>query len=175
MKKEDILEAINSWENLAFVIKEIGNHPGHLEYLMDIALNSNEKNSWRAAWMADKIHEQYPEIMIPYIVPMIERLKTLKDTGKKRHFLKLISINRIPEPYFAFLVDYGLRVLSSEEPPAVRVHAMQTLFNISEYETELKPELIQVIEQEMEYRSTAGIISRGSRLLKKLRQQVRKE
>jgi hypothetical protein len=49
---------------------------------------------------------------------------------------------------------------------------MQVLYGISENEPDFKPELIQIIEQEMEYRPTPGIISRGSKLLKKLRKQT---
>ncbi|NQU84731.1 MAG: hypothetical protein HQ541_03125 [Mariniphaga sp.] len=173
MTKEDIIEVIDSWENLAILIKEIGKHPEHFDFLMDIALNGKEKNSWRAAWMVDKIHDEYPELLQPYLETIILKLKSLNDLGKKRHFLKLISINVIPKKHYGFLVDFCLKALSSNEPPAVRVHAMQTLYNISEHESDFKPELIHIIEHEIEFRSTAGIISRGIRLLKKLRKQVR--
>ncbi|MBN1820448.1 MAG: hypothetical protein JXR31_16760 [Prolixibacteraceae bacterium] len=173
MKKEEILSLMESWENVAILIQEIGNHPEHYDFLMDLALNSKEKNSWRAAWMVDKIHENHPELILPYKEQIIQKLKTNTDLSKKRHFLKQLSLIEIPEKHYGFLVDYCLNALSSAEPPAVRVHAMQILFNISEKEKDLKPELIHVIEQEIEYRSTAGIISRGTRLLKKLRKQVR--
>jgi hypothetical protein len=82
-------------------------------------------------------------------------------------------MNEIDEEYFGFLVDFCLDKLSSDkEPPAVRVHAMQILYNISEKVPELKPELIAVIEHEMTYHSTAGILSRGSKLVKKLQKQT---
>ncbi|MCF6332211.1 MAG: hypothetical protein L3J11_02920 [Draconibacterium sp.] len=82
-------------------------------------------------------------------------------------------MNEIPENQFCFLVDYCLNALTSaKEPPAVRVHAIQILYNISEIETGLKPEILAVIKHEMEYHSTAGIISCGSKLAKKLRNQI---
>jgi hypothetical protein len=106
---------------------------------------------------------------------MILKLKTEDNSGKKRHFLKLLSMNEIPEQHFGFLVDYCLDTLGSgKEPPAVRVHAMQVLFNISEKEPEFKPELMVIIEHEMEFHSTPGILSRGNKLVKKLHQQTRK-
>lgn len=172
MKREDILELMDSWENLAYMIKEIGKYPEHFEMLMDIALSSTDKKSWRAVWLADRIHDHYPGLLLPYLEPMIIKLQTLEDLAKKRHFLKLISAHEIPEQHLSFLFDFCLKTLTSEEPPAVRVHAMQVLFNISEIEKDLKPELILIIEQEMEFRSTAGIITRGSKLVKKLRKQV---
>ena len=62
MTQQELLEILDSWENLNVVIKETGNHPTHFDLLMEIALNSQEKNSWRAAWMADKIHDNYPNL-----------------------------------------------------------------------------------------------------------------
>lgn len=172
MNKEEIFELIDSWDNLEILIAEIGNNPEYFDLLMDITLNSTDKNSWRAAYIADKIHDNNPELIYPYLKTIISILKTLKDLSKKRHFLKLLSMNDLPKNQFGFLVDFCLNTLSSSEPPAVRVHAMQILFNISETEPELKPELIQIIEQEIEYRSTAGIISRGTKILNKLRKQT---
>ncbi|MFW5831474.1 MAG: hypothetical protein ACOCVA_04435 [Prolixibacteraceae bacterium] len=133
MTQKELLEIMKSWKNLNVVIKDIGNHPGNLNLLMDIALNSPEPTSWRAAWMADKIHDNYPELIKPHLGKMIEQLNQSLQVGKKRHFLKLISLNDIPEKYHGFLMDYCLNVLTSaKEPPAGRVHAMQVLYNISE-------------------------------------------
>jgi hypothetical protein len=141
---------------------------------MEIALTSPDKKSWRAAWMVDKIHDQNPELVLPYIPALIEKLIDLKDMGKKRHFLKLIGMHEIPVESSGFLADYCLTTLSSSEPPAVRVHAMQVLFNISEMEKDFKPELLDTIEQEMEFRPTPGILTRGAKLAKKLRCQILK-
>ena len=173
MKKEDLVELIDSWENLAFAIREIANYPNLFSALMDIALNHTEQKSWRAAYLVDKIHDDYPELLIPFLEPMIAQLKKENNSSKKRHFLKLLSMNQIPQQHYGFLVDYCINALTSaKEPPAVRVHAMQILYNISEIEKELKPEILAIIEHEMEYHATAGILSRGSKIAKKLRKQV---
>ena len=173
MTKEEITEVLDSWENLELLVKEISSNPDYFRLLMEIALESPEKKSWRAAYLADKIHDEFPELLQPYLEKIILKLKTEKNDSKKRHFLKLVSMNQVPEKHYGFLVDYCFNALSSELPPAVRVHAMQILYNISEVEKDLKPELAQVIEQEIEYRSTAGIRSRGKKLLNKLRKEIR--
>lgn len=172
MKKDELLNLMDSWENLASLIKGIGDYPEYFGLLMEVALNSDGQKSWRAAWMADKIHDRFPGLINPYLVPMVLKLKDLKDMGKKRQFLKLISLHEIPDIYSGFLVGYCLDTLSSAEPPAVRVHAMQVLYNISEAEHDMKPELIGIIEQEIEFRPTPGVIARGSKLVKKLRKQI---
>ena len=174
MEEDGLLELINSWENLAFAIREIGNRPELFASLMEIALHNPEQKSWRAAYVVDKIHDNYPELIRPFIDPMIDQLKIENNSSKKRHFLKLLSMNKIPSKRFGFLVDYCINALTSaNEPPAVRVHAMQILFNISEKEPELKPEILAIIEHEMEYHATAGILSRGSKITQKLRKQLK--
>jgi hypothetical protein len=50
---------------------------------------------------------------------------------------------------------------------------MQILFNISETEVGLKPEVLAIIELEMENHPSAGIVSRGRKLTKKLIKQIR--
>ena len=171
MTTDQLLEVINSWENLALTIREIENHPKYLGMLMDIALYSTEKYSWRAAWMVDKINENRSELILPYIEAMIAKLNGKLDRGKMRHFLKLISQHEIPVEHYGFLLEFCLKLLTSDkEPPAVRVHAMQILYNLTEYEPGLKAEILAVIDTEMELHATPGIISRGSKLVKKLRE-----
>lgn len=172
MKKENLIEIIDSWENMNFMIREFSSQPELFSALMEIALYNPEHKTWRAAYLADKIHDNCPELILPYLNKMAERLETEKNPGKKRHFLKLLSMNEIPEKHFGFLVDFCLETMVSEEPPAVRVHAMQILFNISEKEPDLKQEILAQIEHEMEYHATAGILSRGKKLAKKLRKQI---
>lgn len=174
MKQEELTDLMISWDNLALVIRDIDRYPEHFGSLMGIALTSDKPESWRAAYMADKIHEKQPSLIKPYLVPMIEKLKYEKNSGKKRHFLKLTSMHKTPDEYDSFLIDYCLNALTSDkEPPAVRVHAMQVLFNISEKLPDLKAELADVIENEMEYHPTPGILSRGRKLLQKLRNQLK--
>ncbi len=176
MKREELAELIDSWENLTFLIREIGSDSQLFSVLMEIVLYDSRQKSWRAAYLADKINDDFPRLILPYIEKIIQQLGEEKNSSKKRHFLKLLSMNEIPGVYYGFLVDYCLNVMSSaKEPPAVRVHAMQVLFNISEEEPDLKPELLSVIGHEMEYHATPGILSRGTKLVKKLQKQVQQK
>lgn len=173
MTEKELLELLDSWDNLPFIVNEIGEHPEYFSALMRVALYNKEPKSWRAAYIVDKIDENHPKLISPYVTKIIQQIKIEEHSGKKRHFLRQISLNPIPEIHFGFLFDYCLNaVTSAKEPPAVRVHAMQILFNISEKEPDLKPEILSVIEHEMEYHSTAAILSRGSKLAKKLRKQT---
>ena len=175
MNRNELMEVIDSWENLELTIQEILNNPDYLPVLMDLALYSNKPKSWRAAFLVDKIHDIQPQLIIPWLEKMISGLITDLQSGKKRHFLKLISLNKIEKKHFAFLMDYCLYTFTSgKEPVAVRVHSMQILFNLSETEPEFKPELLAIIEHEMEVHPSAGISSRGKKLAKKLYSQIQR-
>lgn len=173
MTEQELLDTISLWENIELTILEIGNHPELFPVLLNLALHSKHKYSWRAAYLVDKIHDDYPDLVILNLPAIIEKLKSETNSSKKRHWLKLISLNRIDSKYFGFLFDYCLLAFTSaKEPIAVRVHAMQILYNISESEIDLKHEVLETILHEMEYHSSAGIKSRGSKLVKKLQQQL---
>ncbi len=172
MTRQELLEILESWENLAVMIKLISENSEIYNTLMEIALYDPTEKSWRAAYMFDKINDSYPDLILSYMDKIVEQLEKETNSSKKRHFLKIISMKPLSEKYFGFLVNYCLETFSSVEPPAVRVHAMQILYNISETEKDLKPELLSVIEHEMEYHATAGILSRGRKLVQKLQKQI---
>jgi hypothetical protein len=174
MTKEEMLDMIVSWENLPFLITGISENQINISLLTEIAFHSNHPKSWRAAWLMDKIHEKNPALVSPFLAEMIRQIKTEQNDGKKRHFLKLISLHDIPREEQGFLFDHCLNVFCSQkEPLAVRVHAMQILYHISETEVGFKPEVLAIIEHEMENHPSAGIVSRGRKLAKKLREQIR--
>ena len=174
MTEDDLRKIIDSWDHLLLAFGYISEHPEYIVLLMNIAMDDGLKGSWRASWMISKMYETYPELLVPYLGQVIDFLQKTTDSSKKREFLKLVSYYSVPEEKEALMLGYCIHhFTSASEPVAVRVHAMQILFNISEREPDLKNELIQLIEHEMEYHSSAGIQSRGSKLLRKLYRQTR--
>lgn len=173
MTKAELIEILDSWENIEVAILEIINKPEYFRILLDIAFYNKEQKSWRAAYVVDKIHDTNPELLLPFFDEMIIQLTKEKSSSKKRHYLKLLSMNDVAKKHQGILVDFCLEAFTSaKEPVAVRVHAMQILYNISENEPDLKPEILSVIEHEMKYHASAGITSRGSKLAKKLHGQI---
>ena len=67
------------------------------------------------------------------------------------------------------LLNYCLDVfINSSETIAVKVHAMQVLFEIALQEPGFASELTELIENELEYHYSAGLASRARKLLPKL-------
>ena len=169
MTEDEIRILIQSWENLALIVRYIGDYPEYLNVVMTKVLDDSQPENWRAAWMVDKLHEKFPELVVPYLPSLTEFLMTTQNSGKKRHILKLLSFHEIQEENVALLLNYCIEVFTNgAEPVAVRVHAMQILFNIATKEVDFAGELIELIEHEIEYHGSAGIFSRGQKLLKKL-------
>jgi len=173
MTEKDFQKLLESWDYFELLLQELNAQPSLVPAFMQLALNNDHPNGWRALYIVDKLNDSHPDWIKPYVPKMIERLKTENHHGKKRHLLKLISQNEIHAENSGFLVEYCLGVFtSSGEPVANRVHAMQVLYNISESEPDLKPELLEIIRQEIEFHPTPGIRSRGTKLAKKLFQQI---
>jgi hypothetical protein len=173
MTRKELLDLIVSWENLPLLIQEIQSNPEKLKLLFELTLKSNHPKSWRAAYIVDKINDSHPQLIDQFIPQMIFSLKTETNSSKKRHYLKLISQHKFSPKHHVFLMDYCLNCFTSAgEPVSIRVHALQILFNISEQEPNLKPELLSVINHEMELHATAGIVARGRKLAGKLAKQI---
>lgn len=169
MNENEIHELIKSGENRTLLLNYFAQQPEHLNILLKIAFDDSEKYTWRAAWMADKIHEQNPELILPFLPLMTEFVVKTQHSGKKRHLLKLISLHDIQEENLALFLNYCIEIfMNAAEPVAVRVHAMQILFNIALKEPDFSGELIEMIEHELEYHGSAGMTSRGKKLLVKL-------
>ena len=168
--ENELLALIQSWESIPLLMQEISEFPQHLNVLIKIALDDSDSRNWRAVWMVDKLHEKHPELVVPYLPLMTDFLLTTQNASKKRHLLKLASLHPIPEERMVVLLYYCIDVFTSaSEPVAVRVHAMQILFNIAQAEPDFTGELIDLIEHEIEFHGSAGITSRGRRLLKIMR------
>ena len=169
MTENEIYTLIISWDNMALVVRHISDSPENLGRLMSIALNDQLDKSWRAMYLAEIIHEKHPKLILPFLPAMTDFLLITQNASKKRHLLKLISLHDIPEEKLAIMLNYCIEVfINANEPIAVRVHAMQILYNIAQKEPDFAGELISLIETEIEYRGSAGISSRGGKLLKKL-------
>lgn len=173
MTKEDIIEMIRYWENLDYGVMHFLQNQQDVPALMQVVLDDSQPQFWRAAYLLDKLAEKDAALVGDYIKPLVDALPTTANPSKLRHFLKLISQYPIAPEAADFLFGYCLETFTQPAfPVAVRVHALQILYEISEMEEGLKPELIHIIEHEMELHPTAGIKARGRNLLKRLRRSV---
>ena len=170
MTEKELQEIIHSWKNMPLVIAYICEHPEAMNILVDIAMDETHAKNWRAMYLVDQIHDQYPDLVIPYFSAMTKFLLSTKNSSKKRHVLKIFSVHEIPEENMAMLLEFCIHEFTNAaEPVAVRVHAMQILYNIALKEPDFAGELVDLIENEIEYHGSAGIANRVWKLVHKLK------
>jgi len=136
--------------------------------LLEIALYEKDPLAWRAAWILDGSDEQSPGLAAESISKMVHRLQKIESKGTLRSLLRLLCRYKIGEEDQGILIDLCFKYLVSElYPVAVKVHAMQIIFNHVLIYPELKDELLTVIVDQMGNNSI-GFKARGMRLIKKM-------
>jgi hypothetical protein len=136
--------------------------------IYSLIMSADPKIAWRCGWIIDNATENYPELLIPYIPDIIAQLTLTQNGSLKRIYTRMLSRHEIPEELLVQVVDRCFELLSPVEPIAVRVNAMQVLFNISQREQGFKQELTAVLEGLLEEGGSAGFINRTEKLLRKL-------
>lgn len=158
----------NSKSNAEYIANSIGNNREKYNSLWEIVKSESVTLSTRAAWVFEIISIKHSDIFESIISEVIYLLSKIKNRSVRRHLLKILSYKNIPAADLGNLFDCCLNwVESPSEPVAVKVHCLQILYNISEIENDLKPELIAIISNQME-RESSGFKARGQMLLEKL-------
>ncbi|HEY3390714.1 MAG TPA: hypothetical protein VGK38_14145 [Prolixibacteraceae bacterium] len=139
------------------------------DQLYQLIFMDDKHLAWRSCWIIDNASEESPDLLADKIPEIITALLSTNNTSLKRHFTRILCRYQIPSEYLSAVVDKSFELLSPSEPAAVRVFAMQLLFNITRELPDLKGELICVIESLMDEGGSAGFINRSVKLLRKLR------
>jgi hypothetical protein len=137
--------------------------------LFRLVFSVDQRLAWRSCWIIDIASEERPDLLSDKLSMIIEGFLQTENRSLKRHFTRILCRYQIPEEYLGSIVNRSFELLLPTEPIAVRVFAMQLLFNISLVVPELKHELISVIESLMEEECSKGFINRAEKLLRKLR------
>jgi len=169
-KIRELLENIPSAKEKAYYISVVSQSKRLFSEMLRFALHEADPYAWRAAWILDGCDELDSSLSEPHISDIIHRLPGLASEGSRRSLLRLLCRHEIPEDDQGLLADQCFQYLVSElHPLAVKVHAMQILYNLTKIYPELGQELITVIEDQIE-NNTVGFSSRGRRIIKQLRQ-----
>ena len=143
----------------------IGNSQEHFSELMQLFLHDEPMITQRASWVLSHCADNYPELILPWITPMVENLKKDINDAVKRNTVRVLQFVDIPEEEMGELADVCFNFLASaKEPIAVKVFSMTILFNLCKKIPELKNELLPLIEDQMPFGS-AGFRSRGKKII----------
>lgn len=168
MDLEKLLDPFPVKEEAILVAQSIAKNPKYVKELWEICI-SDKKHSWRATWLMDKVYDIAPDLVRLYLPQMIELVPSLSNESKLRQYLKLISLEPLPSNISGDFINYCFDALiSGTSAIAIKVYAMQILYNFSLQEPDLQNELALIIEGGLE-NGSAGYCSRAKRILKAIK------
>ncbi len=173
---EDYLINNLSSENIQQIRKSEKVNQQMVDTLWSIIKSNEHPQAWRGAWSLFHIlsYKNNFELMRQHLNEIVELLPSFKHNGQKREMMKVIQLFDARDIEMGTLIDICFEyLLSPKEALAVRVHAMQIIFDISEYEPDLKPELrgaLEILAQE----TSPAIKGRSRMILKKLNKSIKR-
>ena len=140
----------------------------------DMAFEGIDKLSARAARVVCLCAELNVDWVIERIDEILERLPKINNESIQGTFLKvfqIIDLGLVKEK-LGILAGICFDLIDKRmERKAAKVYAIEILYKVSQYEPELKNELMLIIETLSEYESPA-FQSRGAQILKKLYKEI---
>ena len=168
MNVRELLQEIPSRFEKEIYVKQIASSEKKFREVLKHCLADKDPISWRASWVLDGASEELPAIATPYISRIVNALPKIRSTGTIRSLLRLLSRYEIDEKDQGVLIDLCFSYMVSElYPVAVKVHAMQIIYNHVLLYPELKAELKTVILDQIDNNSV-GFLSRGRRIIKQM-------
>ncbi len=170
---EDLLMVETSRRNTDLVAGIILQDPGLFAELMQIYLRNEDPVSRRAVWVADTVAERMPELLVPYLDTIVDRLPAFTHDGMKRVSLRMLVRSPLPESSIGTLINLCFDwLISPKEAVAQKMYSMQILYRIAQIEPDLRKELADSIEWRMD-EETPGFRSQGKKILRKINKELR--
>jgi hypothetical protein len=150
--KEDFMKILEMGSERAvaeLAVKAIGNNDACFREVLDLCFIEQYPISMRAARVIQLCCEKRPKRIYPCLEEIVTKVLESRIDGVRRNFLKIfaefIDIRKISDPG-PLLKSCFECMLNFDETPAIRIYSMEIVFRISQYEPDLKNELISTIE-----------------------------
>lgn len=152
------------WEEMA---QHCLQEPELIPLLFDFLIEGKDVLARRCAEIIRVIYDKKPEIVIPQIDRLIDTLEKPTHSAIKRCIFRMFQQTEFTEEQTGKVVDLGFQHLQNRENPiAVRVFAMTTIYGITKKYPEILPELEAVITENLSEEST-GFQNRAHKILNK--------
>ncbi len=137
--------------------------------LMQCFLANDYRLAQRAAWSVSRAVIKKPEMIKPHIQSLVDQLeRTDVHAAVIRNSVRVLEAIEIPELLHGKVMNACFNFIEQPATPiAIKAFALTTLFNLSKYYPEIKPELKLIIEDRWE-NETPAFKSRGKKILKQL-------
>ena len=167
MQIEKEILAVRSKDQVATLVKWVGKDKMRFQYLMELFLQGNEQLAKKSAWIIGRCAERHPELVSPWLKPMINRMQeTGVHAAVKRNVVRILQFVEIPCKLQGVVANLCFELISSiDEPIAVRTFSITVLAKIAQEEPELKNELEIIVRQMLPY-ATPAFRARAKKVLK---------
>jgi 8-oxo-dGTP diphosphatase len=139
--------------------------------LLDFTSDHDPRIVFRSSWALTKVCEQAPDLFLPLLPVVVDKLFTVNNGSAERSFLKILTLtgtSSLDEDKAGLLVDYCFSMLRSPVSAiAIKAYSMDVLHEISTRYPELTHELAAILSMLPEDVS-AGIKAKSRALIKKL-------
>lgn len=149
----------------------IGNKSEYFNLAMEATFEDKYPLSMRSARVVQVSCENYPQLILPYIDEIIDKLKSFKVEGVKRSLLKLfrdsINLMELEQSGQLACICFDL-LINPKEGIAVRNYSLDILMKISKFEPDLQNEIVSIVEN-MLHEESVGLRNKAGRLMAKMR------
>lgn len=149
------------------IAKWIGSDTGRFEALMLLFLHDEYRIVQRSAWIISSIAECHPELITPWLEPMVGRMREEGiHVAVRRNIVRILRFIPIPEKLHGLVMNACFDFLADpSETVAVRCFSMTVLANLAQIYPEIKQEIRLIIEDALQHETTAGFRSRAKKTL----------
>ena len=151
--------------------------------LIDLSFDADKHVAFRATWIFEKIFLKYPDFYVQNIEFPLGRFPDVKYVSCQRYYAKILMLITHPDASAVIKSKINLTdlhnvvkkcfdwLIDPKVKTAVKVFACDALFNLRNYYPVVKDELENQITFLMTQNASPGIISKGRKLLIKLKQR----
>lgn len=170
----EMLERMMSSKEVDWLATSIAENTAIFRKLTQYSFSSDKKLAFHSSWILSKACEKNPDLINKsFLSSIVQGIKGIDNESVRRSFLKIITLTdlkKIDSKDKGLLADFCFSALHSGiSSIAVKAYSMEILLNLTEEYPELAAELEVSVRSLMEDESSAGILSRGRMILRKLR------
>lgn len=154
------------------VVQDILKNPALFGAVFEGMLDNDPIVRMRSADALEKVSSKHPEYLQPFKTRLIDEVAKIEQKEVRWHVTQMFSYlevdkeerDKIIEILFSYIDGPG-------KSKIVKTFSMQTLADLAEKDEDIRPQIIRKLEEIIKTGSPA-IVSRGKKLIKKLRKQT---
>lgn len=154
-------------EKVVYLSTLVAKHRISAKDLIDLTFDSDEKVSFRAAWILENVYIGRLDDFLPAASYFLERFAAQHNLSCRRHYGKILALmtkKNAPEAIKEVLENYNLDALveiafawliDEEVPVAIKSHMLNILANLSAKQDWIRDELLQTMDYLVDKESIA--------------------